>query len=69
MIAKCLLSADETKDNSKKELLSIVLRYFSNMEEMIVEHFIGFTYLHGLGAQSITQYDNKQDSRDDTQYK
>ena len=23
---------------------------------MIVEHFIGFTYLHGLGAESITQY-------------
>ena len=49
------LSADETKDVSKKEMLSISLRYYSNSKETMVEHFIGFTYLEALGAEYITQ--------------
>ena len=49
------VSADETKDNSKKEILTIVLRYFENSSSTVVERFVGFNYLGiGLGADAIT---------------
>jgi len=43
--------ADETKDISKTEQLSIVLRYFFDGE--IKERFLGFTPLNGLDANSL----------------
>lgn len=38
-------SADETKDNAKRELLTINLRYYSNKAMSIVERFVGFTWM------------------------
>ena len=48
------VSADKTKDNSKKEILTIVLRYFENSSSTVVKRFVGFNYLGiGLGADAI----------------
>jgi len=52
-VKKCVyfsILADETKDISKTEQLSIVLRYFFDSE--IKERFLGFTPLNGLDANS-----------------
>lgn len=49
------LSADETKDISKKEVLTVTLRYYCDESKSIVENFIGFTHLEDLGAASITE--------------
>ena len=49
------ISADETKDNAKRELLTITLRYFSCSTMSIVEHFIGLTELTDMGAAAITK--------------
>ena len=46
--------ADETKDLSKKEQLSIVIRYLYECE--IHEEFVGFTVAETLDAESLSQY-------------
>ena len=48
------VSADETRDNSKKELLSVVLRYYNTSTCKVKEAFTGLVYLEELGAESIT---------------
>lgn len=48
------LLADETKDLSRKEQLSIVLRYVWNGN--IYERFIGYTFLEQLDAKSLCSY-------------
>ena len=45
------LLADETKDLSHKEQVSIVLRYVQNGN--VHECFIGYTYLEKLDAESL----------------
>jgi hypothetical protein len=45
------IQVDETKDISKKEQISIVLRYFLNGE--IREEFLHFKEADGLDAESI----------------
>ena len=47
------ISADETRDNSKKEILS-VLRYYNTTICKVKEAFAGFVYLEELGAEYIT---------------
>ena len=49
------ISADETKDLSKKEILAVVIRYFCDNSKAMVEHFIGFNELDDLGAASVTE--------------
>ena len=49
------ISVDETKDNAKRELLTITLRYFSCSTMSVVEHFIGLTELTDMGAAAITK--------------
>lgn len=48
------ISADETRDNSKKEILSVVLRYYNTTTCNVKEAFTGFVYLEELGAEYIT---------------
>ena len=42
------ISADETRDNSKKEILSVVLRYYNTTTCNVKEAFTGFVYLEEL---------------------
>ena len=48
------LLADETKDNSRKEQLSIILRYVNNGS--VHERFVGYTYAEQLDAESLYKY-------------
>lgn len=48
------LICDETKDLSKKEQISVVLRYF--FDGAIHEEFIGFTYAESVDATSLHKY-------------
>ena len=45
--------ADETKDISKREQLSIVLRYVNNA--IFRECFLGFVHAHKLDASSLSE--------------
>ena len=46
---------DETKDLSKKEQVSIVLRY-ADSKGMLHEHFLTFVEAASLTAESLTEY-------------
>ena len=46
--------ADETKDISKHEQLSIVLRYV--YDGIVRERFLGFVHAHELNASSLSEY-------------
>ena len=48
--------ADETKDISKKEQLTFVLRCIDSKEATIHEYFLAFVEATNLDAQSLTQY-------------
>ena len=48
------LLVDETKDISKKEQMSIVLRYLQNSK--VYERFIGFVHISSLDAASLVEY-------------
>ena len=48
------LLADETKDISRKEQLSIVLRYVYNGS--VYERFLGYTFAEQLDAESLYKY-------------
>ena len=48
------LLADETKDISRKEQLSIVLRYINNGS--VYERFVGYTFAEQLDAESLYKY-------------
>ena len=48
--------ADETKDCSKKEQLSIVLRYVDIESAIQYEHFISFVEATSLNAESLSTY-------------
>ena len=48
--------ADETKDCSRKEQLSIVLRYVDIQSAIQYEHFISFEEATSLNAESLTSY-------------
>ena len=43
------------QDISKKELLTLVIRYFSDESKGIVEHFVGLAELDNLDAASTTE--------------
>ena len=45
---------DETKDLSKNEQLSLVLRYL--YDGCVYEEFVGFTQANSLDAESLTNY-------------
>ncbi len=49
------LLVDETKDLSKQEQMSIVLRYV-NSEGVLHEHFLTYMQASSLTAQSLTSY-------------
>ncbi len=49
------LLVDETKDLSKQEQMSIVLRYV-NSEGVLHEHFLTYVQASSLTAQSLTSY-------------
>ena len=49
------IGADETKDISKKELLTVTIRFYSEEHKSVVERFVGLKELHGLDAETITQ--------------
>lgn len=49
------LLADETKDCSKREQISIVLRYVDNAA-VIHEHFLTYVEAAGLTADKLTEY-------------
>ena len=49
----CII-ADETKDISKREQLSVVLRYFSN--STMYEWFIGYTNALEIDATTLHKY-------------
>jgi len=59
--------ADETKDCSKKEQLSLVVRYVDVDSATIFEHFLSYTEANSLNAESLSSYiietlrDNKLD--------
>ena len=46
--------ADETKDISKREQLSIVLKYV--YDGIVHERFLGFVHAHELNASSLSEY-------------
>ena len=48
--------ADETKDFSKKEQLSIVLRYVDIETAIQHEHFISYIEATSLNAESLSSY-------------
>lgn len=48
--------ADETKDASKQEQLSIVVRYIDGTTHMIVERFLTFVLASNLTADQLTKY-------------
>lgn len=48
------LLVDEAKDISKKEQISIVLRYLQN--DKVYERFIGFVHISSLDAASLVEY-------------
>ena len=48
--------ADETKDFSKKEQLSIVLRYVDIESAIQYEHFISYIEATSLNAESLSSY-------------
>ena len=45
--------ADEARDKSRVEQLSLCLRYVHPDSHCIVEHFVGFTACHKLDATSL----------------
>ena len=47
--------ADETRDISKVEQLSICVRYVSRGDKVVNERFLGFTKLHELDANSLAE--------------
>ena len=47
--------ADETKDVSKKEQISIALRYVDD-KAVIREHFLTFVHAECVSAKSLTEY-------------
>ena len=50
------IGADETKDISKKELLTVMIRFiYSEEYKSVVERFVGLRELHGLDAERFTQ--------------
>ena len=49
------LMADETKDASKQEQLTVVLRYV-DQKGIINEHFLTFVQATHLNAESLTSY-------------
>ena len=56
--------ADETKDISKREQLSIVLRYV--YKGIVHERFVGYVHAHELDASALSQYILKMLSDMDT---
>ena len=48
------IMCDETKDLSKNEQLSLVLRYL--YDGCVYEEFVGFTQANSLDAESLTNY-------------
>ena len=48
--------ADETRDYSKKEQLSIVVRYVDVESANVYEHFLAFTEATSLNAESLCTY-------------
>ena len=48
--------ADETKNMSKQEHLSIVIRYFDGNTHSIVEHFLTFTIASNLTPELLSKY-------------
>ncbi|XP_011410008.1 PREDICTED: zinc finger MYM-type protein 1-like [Amphimedon queenslandica] len=48
--------ADETRDVSKQEQMSFVIRYVSVSNHSIQERFLTFVHATGLDASSLTQY-------------
>ncbi len=48
--------ADETKDTSKQEQLSIVIRYFDDKTKVIVERFLTFVVATHLNAEHLSKY-------------
>ncbi|XP_011408862.1 PREDICTED: zinc finger MYM-type protein 1-like, partial [Amphimedon queenslandica] len=48
--------ADETRDVSKQEQMSFVIRYVSVSDHSIQERFLTFVHATGLDAPSLTQY-------------
>ena len=48
------LLGDETKDTSRKEQLSIVLRYVNNGS--VYKRFVGYTFAEQLDAESLYKY-------------
>ena len=48
------ISANEARDNSRKEILSVMLRYYNTTTLKVKEAFTGFVYLEQLGAEHIT---------------
>ena len=49
--------ADETKDISKSEQLSIILRYV--FQGAVHERFVGYTHARELNASALTQNANQ----------
>ena len=50
------IMADETRDYSKKEQLSIVVRYVDVESANVYEHFLAFTEATSLNAESLCTY-------------
>ena len=50
------IMADETRDYSKKEQLSIVVRYVDVEYANVYEHFLAFTEATSLNAESLCTY-------------
>ena len=48
--------ADETKDMSKQEQLSIVIRYLDGNTHSIVEHFLTFVIASNLTVEHLSKY-------------
>ena len=48
--------ADETKDTSKQEQLSIVIRYVDSITHLIVERFLTFVIASDLNAEHLSKY-------------
>ena len=48
--------ADETKKTSKKEQISITLRYVDDKAVIMCERFLTFVHLKCVSAESLTEY-------------
>ena len=50
------ISADETRDVSKQEQMSFIVRYFSEYDQSIQERFLTYIHTTAFDASSLTQY-------------